>query len=125
MKNYREYTDLEVVYAYAEQCSAFIDPVLFCEIKVRGLYPIVNKLKGRTKEDRRANAYARLAQSGRMVPTNDDEIDRVQSLVNHIAKLQKELASIQPTEAEKIVEVVEKLRKGAQRLIDYYNEKVS
>lgn len=112
-------TDLELVDCYIETCMHFIDPRTLGKIQSRGLYNIVNFLGGASKEESKAIARARLAQTGRYIGNPDIEL--MSGLVDRIRGLQKEMSGIKPADADKIKAKAEQILRAADALLNEYN----
>lgn len=114
-------TDLELIDYWIESgCAHFPDPRMFRHINSRGLYGVIDRLEGRTHEQMKASARARMAARGKY--TGDPEIEAVASLMDRIGGVQKQLCRIKPSEAEQIKETAERLAVLANQLLNYFEK---
>lgn len=113
-----EMTDLEFVDHWIDN-SEFINPILFRELRDRGLYHITNYLSG-DRNEKRAIARARMAKSGHFV--GEPEIEEIAGHIDQIKKLQAEIFNAENTDILKLLEAAKKLNYHAEFVRNYFKE---
>ena len=110
-------SDWAIIQLYIEKCSAYIDPLLFNDLRARGLVWAVDRLPGNL-EERKAAAYGRLLKAGKVF--GDEQIDGVAAHIERVKDLQKELAHAQPTESARLVKLSADLTFHAQAISEFF-----
>ena len=95
-------TDFEVVELYLEKCRQFINPKIFAEINVRGLYHIINKLP-KDKDEAHMVAVYRMVKHRKTLGINMDEF-LIQEKLSRIKALQADIFNTPETEISNIKE---------------------
>ncbi len=111
-------TDLEFVDHWIDN-SAFISPILFRELRDRGLYHITNYLSG-NRDEQRAIARARMAKAGHYV--GEPEIEEIAGHIDQIKKLQAEIYNAESTDILQLLEATKKLNYHAEFVRNYFKE---
>lgn len=112
-------TDLQLIDWFIDSGGASMpDPRIFRHIMQRGLLWVVNTgLKG-SHDEQKAIVRARLSTTGRY--TGDPEIEHIAACVERIKAVQKEVASVDPTDASRVIELCGRLARLSKELIDFY-----
>jgi len=111
-----EMTDLEFVDHWIDN-SEFINPILFKELRERGLYHITNYLSG-DRDIRRATARARMAHAGHYV--GEPEIEEIAGHVDRIKKLRNDIFNTDATEPVAMLKLVDDMKVHLEFVRDYF-----
>jgi len=115
-KPINEMTDLEFVDHWIDH-SEFINPVLFRELRDRGLYHIVNLLGPGTREEHKAIARARMAHAGHYV--GEPEIEAVASHVDRIKFLRDKIHNTDSTDVIELLKLTNLMISHCEFVRDY------
>lgn len=111
-------TDLEFVDHWIDN-SEFINPILFRELRDRGLYHIINHLSG-DRDVRRATARARMAQAGHYV--GEPEIEEFAGHVDRIKKLRNDICNTEPTNPVVMLQLINDLKVHVEFIHSYFKK---
>lgn len=109
-------TDLQFVDHWIDN-SEFIDPILFRELRERGLYHIVNLIGPGTREEQKAVARARMAEAGHYV--GEPEIEAVASHVDRIKFLRNKIYNTNATDVMELLELMDDMKSHCEFVRDY------
>lgn len=109
-----ELSDWEIVQKYVEQCRDFINPLLFKDVRERGLIHIVDRLP-KDVDVALSVATARMIKYGKM--SEDVRVnEHVESILKRVDVLKKELNDTPSTEKHVILEKIQKIKELLERL---------
>lgn len=111
-----EMTDLEFVDHWIDN-STFINPILFRELRERGLYHITNFLSG-DRDIQRATARARMAHAGHYV--GEPEIEEIAGHLDRAKKLRADLYNGEITDPVLMLKIVDDLKVHLEFIRDYF-----
>lgn len=117
--NLKSLTDIQLVNLFIDRCRDFINPVIFREVRDRGLYNITNYLP-KNKNKAQAVAVARMIAAGKYLP--DEEMNEIASIIHRLNDLQKELSKMNMADVDKTLVIIDTMQRLSLQLRDYYKE---
>jgi hypothetical protein len=108
-----EFTDLEILDKYIEQSRGFVPPLLFNDVRSRGLVWAINYLPGNVEEAKMV-MRTRLAERG--LYTGDERADRIRGILGLLGRYRKELDSMNLGETHKTIPLLEKMKELSEML---------
>jgi hypothetical protein len=112
-----ELTDLELIDLFIDFDVVGPDPRLMRDICDRGLLWVVNRLPGNNKAEEKAAARAKLASRG--LYTEDDDISKIQFIVGRIEALKGQLSKTDSFDFDKVDSLVNSIRNLSRDLRDW------
>lgn len=110
-------TDLEFIDHWFDKCSDFIDPLLFRELRDRGLTSYVNLCGGSSIDENKAIARARMSKNGKYI--GEPEIEKIASHIDKISSLKKKLCNTDETDVSNILKTLQELKFHTEYVRDY------
>lgn len=111
-------TDLEFVDHWIDN-SEFINPILFRELRERGLYHITNYLSG-DRAVQKATARARMANAGHYV--GEPEIEEFAGHVDRIKKLRTDIYNAEPTNPVIMLKLIDEMKVHVEFIHNYFKK---
>lgn len=119
-KHPQEMTDLEMIDLYIDFDNVAPDPRILQHLSSRNLVWTVDYNTG-TKQERKAQARARLADKGKYI--GDPEIEQIADKMSRIKILQEHIYYTRPSEAMLLKSYSDALSALCTELLAYFNEK--
>lgn len=110
-------TDLELLDKYCDNCLCFINPLLFNDVRSRGLLSVVNYLP-KDPVEAKAVVRARIANWGKYV--GDPEMEQIADKVKRLEFLAETLARMNQADVHKTLPIIAQMQEHATFLQDYY-----
>jgi len=119
MKNYNDYSDLELIDHFIDMGGLqHPDPFIFRVIISRGLLQLVNMGLGSNKDEAKAIVRSRLARQNKYI--GDPVIEKIAFINDRIDILKNTIYNVKAGEPAKLIELAEALIKLNNELLDFF-----